>query len=313
MRKFLQRLKLFGCLGFILVSLLLSLLPALRVWIFEYSVARQPASTQGTLRSFFTLIRVLPQQPSPQSSPEIAPTPEPTLIAERKPEEVIIRKGTEEVGRFSTLYKTDMPGGNGPADVRGPHAWWGTKELLFHGDLVTKKIEVFLPYAGVNGEVTGLVANEEGVVVTTSLGKTTRIQHDRHVWPGYLRAAFGPESETPPGQYAALQKTVEGWIGVPYKWGGDTKQGIDCSGFVCQVFKTMGKSLPRTSKEQAAAGKPVTDELHWGDLLCYDGHVSIYVGNGRAAEALGTKDAGGKVMFATIWHRPCLGARRVLF
>lgn len=234
------------------------------------------------------------------------------MIAERTADAVVIRKGDEEVGRFSTLYKTDMPGGNGPAVVRGAHAWWGTKELLFHGDLVTKKIEVFLPYAGVKGEVTHLEANEDGVVVTTSLNKTTRLQPERHLWPGYLRAAFGPEAEIPPAKYAALKKSIESWMGVPYKWGGDTRQGIDCSGFVCQIFKSTGKSLPRTSKEQATVGKAVTDELHWGDLLCYDGHVSIYMGNGLAAEALGTKEGGGSVKLATIWHRPCLGARRVL-
>lgn len=338
MKKFLLRLKVFGCLTTILTLTLLYFVPALRVWIFERAVAQKSVKTQETTRNFLTLLHVLPATPtaaptpaptplasptpqalpSPEPSPlalatpEPAATPEPTLVAERTAEEVIIRKGSEEVCRFSTHYKTDMPGGNGPAVVTGPHAWWGTKELLFHGDLVTKKVEVFLPYAGVQGEVTQLEAKDEGVIVTTSAGKTTRLQPDRHLWPGYLRAAFGPDAEIPPAKYAALKKQIDSWIGVPYKWGGDTKQGIDCSGFVCQVFKNVKQSLPRTSKEQAQVGKPVTDELHWGDLLCYDGHVSIYMGNGLAAEALGTKDAGGKVMYATIWHRPCLGARRVL-
>jgi len=332
MKKFLLRLKVFGCLTTILSLTLLYFLPALRVWLFERAVASKSAKTQETTRNFLTLLRVLPATPAPSASPspvstptpspepspaplatpEPAPTPEPALVAERTAEEVIIRKGTEEVGRFSTHYKTDMPGGNGPAAVTGPHAWWGTKELLFHGDLVTKKVEVFLPYAGVKGEVTGLEGTDDGVIVATSAGKTTRIQPERHVWPGYLRAAFGPEAEVPPARYATLKKTIDSWIGVPYKWGGDTKQGIDCSGFVCQIFKNVKLSLPRTAKEQATVGKPVTDELRWGDLLSYDGHVSIYMGNGLAAEALGTKEAGGKVMYATIWHRPCLGARRIL-
>jgi NlpC/P60 family len=251
-------------------------------------------------------------RPGDVPTPLPAATPEPAMTAERTPEAVLIKRGDEEVGRFTTLYKTDMPGGSGPAAVRGPHAWWGTKELLFHGDLVTKKIEVFLPYAGAKGEVTALAADDEGVTVTTSSGQSLRVLPERHVWKGFLRAALGPETETPPTKYAGLKKTVDGWIGTPYLWGGETKKGIDCSALVCQIFQTVKLSLPRTSKEQATVGKPVTDELKWGDLLCYDGHVSIYVGNGRSAEALGTKDAGGTVKYATIWHRPCTGARRLL-
>ncbi|WP_395144387.1 NlpC/P60 family protein [Armatimonas sp.] len=338
MKKFWVRLKAIGCLGCLALIALLYFLPALREFLFTRSMQSQTLERQETTRKFFTMIHLLPEQtapitvPAPAATPTPVPmatplpqatleptpeppaiaTPEPAMLAERTAEAVVIRRGEEEIGRFTTLYKTDMPGGNGPAAVSGPHAWWATKELLFHGDLVTKKIEVFLPYAGAKGEITALKSDDEGVSVTTSSGQSLRVLPERHVWKGFVRAPLGPETAEPGAKHAGLKKTIEGWIGTPYVWGGDTKQGIDCSGLVCQVFKTAKITLPRTSKEQAIVGKPATDELHWGDLLCYEGHVSIYVGNGRSAEALGTKEAGGAVKYATIWHRPCTGARRVL-
>ena len=341
MKKFWVRLKAFGCLGFLAITALLYFLPALREFLFTRSMQSQSIEKQETTRKFLTMVHVLQSTPAPAASPSPipaatpvplpapaplaspepllaspspgpAPDPEAKMQAERTPDAVVIRQGNDEIGRFTTLYKTDMPGGNGPAAVKGPHAWWSTKELLFHGDLVTKKIEVFLPYAGAKGEITGLVADEEGVTVTTSASQSLRVLPERHSWKGFVRAPLGPETEQPDPKYAALKKDIDGWMGTPYKWGGDTKEGVDCSGLVCQIFKTAGVSLPRTSKEQAAAGQPVTDELRWGDLICYEGHVSIYVGNGRSAEALGTKEAGGVVKYATIWHRASTGVRRLL-
>jgi cell wall-associated NlpC family hydrolase len=349
-KKFWVRLKAFGCLGFLAITALLYFLPALREFLFTKSMQSQSVERQETTRKFLTMVKLLPpvttpapeaspsptpfaqpypegaqvgeaggrQEPLASPSPETSPAPEAKvqpemkMQAERTPDAVVIRQGSDEIGRFTTLYKTDMPGGNGPAAVKGPHAWWSTKELLFHGDLVTKKIEVFLPYAGAKGEITALVADEEGVTVTTSTSQSLRVLPEHHSWKGFVRAPLGPETEQPDPKYAALKKNIDGWIGTPYKWGGDTKQGVDCSGLVCQIFKATGISLPRTSKEQASAGQPVTDELRWGDVICYEGHVSIYVGNGRSAEALGTKEAGGVVKYATIWHRASTGVRRIL-
>ena len=342
MKRFWVRLKAFGCLGTLAIVALLYFFPALREIVFTRSMQSQPVERQETTRKFLTMLHLLQASPvpvatpaptpltspspeplaspSPEStpsasaspSPQALATPEPAMTAERTPEAVVIKQGNDEVGRFTTLYKTDMPGGSGPAAVRGPHVWWGTKELLFHGDLVTKKIEVFLPYAGAKGEISALVADDEGVSVKTSAGQSLRVLPERQEWKGFVRAPLGPETESPAPKYAALKKTVEGWIGTPYKWGGDTKQGVDCSGLICQIFASVKPSLPRTSREQATLGKPVTDALQWGDLLCYEGHVSIYVGNGRSAEALGTKETGGIVKYATIWHRPCTGVRRLL-
>ncbi|MGN6379950.1 MAG: C40 family peptidase [Gaiellales bacterium] len=77
---------------------------------------------------------------------------------------------------------------------------------------------------------------------------------------------------------------AEGYLGVPYVWGGESPAGFDCSGLVQYVYLRLGVSLPRTSYAQYNAGRRITrSELEPGDLVFFDGagHVGIYVGGGR--------------------------------
>ena len=76
---------------------------------------------------------------------------------------------------------------------------------------------------------------------------------------------------------------AKGWIGVPYKFGGTTRQGIDCSAFVRNVYSEIGINLPRTSGEQFAFATPTNNPVV-GDLVFFrrNGrihHVGIYIGN----------------------------------
>lgn len=77
------------------------------------------------------------------------------------------------------------------------------------------------------------------------------------------------------------------FIGNPYVWGGTSlTDGADCSGFVQSVFAHFGISLPRTTYEQIYSGVEVGyDQAMPGDLICYDGHIGIYVGNGQIVNA----------------------------
>ena len=73
------------------------------------------------------------------------------------------------------------------------------------------------------------------------------------------------------------------FVGNPYVWGGTSlTSGADCSGFVQSVYANFGVSLPRTSYEQQNAGTEVSyADAQPGDLICYGGHVAIYMGNGQ--------------------------------
>lgn len=77
------------------------------------------------------------------------------------------------------------------------------------------------------------------------------------------------------------------FVGSPYVFGGTTPSGFDCSGFTQYVFAHFGISLPRTSYEQEHVGTIVSvAEAQPGDLVTYDGHAGIYIGNGQIVNAM---------------------------
>lgn len=86
------------------------------------------------------------------------------------------------------------------------------------------------------------------------------------------------------------------YLGLPYVWGGTSKdKGVDCSGLVQSVYKSLGYDLPRVSADQARSGTPVKSlaEARPGDLIAWDNssrnngadHIAIYIGGGKMIEA----------------------------
>lgn len=85
------------------------------------------------------------------------------------------------------------------------------------------------------------------------------------------------------------------WIGVPYRYGGDTRSGVDCSGLVCMAFQSgAGIRLPRSSVEQADyCSKIARDKARAGDLMFFTNkkgggrinHVAIYLGNDQVVHS----------------------------
>lgn len=104
-----------------------------------------------------------------------------------------------------------------------------------------------------------------------------------------------PRSPAPTAVARRVLDDADQFVGVPYVWGGNTpSSGFDCSGFTKFVFGRQGIGLPRTSREQAHAGRAVP--LDFGAMIAGDimlfaepdeaiSHVAIYVGSGRIIHA----------------------------
>ncbi|MER3496214.1 MAG: hypothetical protein C4320_05085 [Armatimonadota bacterium] len=108
--------------------------------------------------------------------------------------------------------------------------------------------------------------------------------------------------------------------GTPYVWGGDDPQrGIDCSGFVKQMYGTVGVNLPRTAAEQALVGEPITrlEHLQAGDRLYFweagrakIGHTGIYLGNGYFVHSSRGHNGVATDFLSERWRKILVAARR---
>ncbi|MBR5800226.1 MAG: C40 family peptidase [Lachnospiraceae bacterium] len=132
------------------------------------------------------------------------------------------------------------------------------------------------------------------------------------------KQATGAQTEVPPvvsGSGSELGKSVADFacqfVGNPYVWGGTSlTNGADCSGFVMSVYANFGVSLPHSSAADRNVGYAVggIENAQPGDIICYSGHVAIYIGNGQIVHASTSKTG---IIISNATYRSILSIRRI--
>ena len=116
-----------------------------------------------------------------------------------------------------------------------------------------------------------------------------------------------------------LANEVDKVIGTPYLWGGTTKAGFDCSGFIQYIFDKFKLDLPRTSNTQAKEGTSVDQEnLRAGDLVFFNtsgqgiSHVGIFLGNNKFAHSSSSRGVTISNLSESYYKNRYVTARRVV-
>jgi len=135
-----------------------------------------------------------------------------------------------------------------------------------------------------------------------------------------LSSKSGYTNRTPNGlNRDAFLLDVVSFLGVPYLYGGNTKEGIDCSGLTCNVYvAAVGKKLPRSTVEQYQRGIPIPkSQLQFGDLVFFNttgrrpSHVGIYIEDDLFVHASVASGVTISSLESTYYQKRYVGARRI--
>ncbi len=153
-----------------------------------------------------------------------------------------------------------------------------------------------------------LEARKAELESTINAAKSSLTDIDAAIQTAFMRATRNNHPDTsyvPPvgtGGGAAIVAEAYKYLGVPYVWGGASASGVDCSGLVLLAHRAIGVKLAHYSGTIGSGGRAVArgDEQP-GDVVCYSGHVAIYIGGGQMIHA---PQPGDHVRIANVYGNP---------
>lgn len=169
---------------------------------------------------------------------------------------------------------------------------------------------------GVYGKktVTELITSENGKITKTEVqeSKVTKSPKTKIVVKGTGILAAPINGKTYEGDGQAVAQYALQFVGGPYVYGGvSLTDGADCSGFVLSVYKYFGITMAHDAGVMRSYGREVSlAEAQPGDLVCYYGHVGIYIGGGQIVHAV--NEGMGIAVTSTSYIGPVMTVRRIV-
>lgn len=171
--------------------------------------------------------------------------------------------------------------------------------------------------SSIRGEIARLRAAEQAQQRQLAASAQARLAgQDSPSVDGVGVAASTPEGSTvaPPNTHGGIVGIAMRFLGVPYRWGGASPSGFDCSGLVLYAYAQLGISVPHSTYALWGMGVAVPrSQLQPGDLVFFNGlgHMGIYIGNNQMVHAPHTGDV-VKISSLTGWYASTyMGARRI--
>lgn len=160
---------------------------------------------------------------------------------------------------------------------------------------VSSSVLAIRPKKSASSKKLRLLKKGQKVTVLTTNSKWVKVRYGSTI--GYVKGdcvktKYGTAAKNLTAGEAVVKYALK-FLGNPYVYGGSSlRHGTDCSGFTMSIFRHFGKRLPHSSGAQRGCGRSVHGlrNAKPGDLICYSGHVAIYMGNNKIVHASNPKN-----------------------
>ncbi len=235
----------------------------------------------------------------------------PIVLTEKEAVNYILEQNSTEDPLFSVTIDAEI----GSVEKIEAGTSYENSAELYEGESKVKS-------EGTDGDqiVTNQVTCVNGQILSSQVVDTTVINEsvDKVVYKGTKAKSKDTDAGSSGGTVmgsgsgADVANFALQFVGNPYVYGGTSlTDGADCSGFVQSVYAHFGISLPRTVPYQAECGKSISySDAQPGDLICYSGHIGIYVGGGKMVHASDYDT--GIIVTSTSYSGTVLSVRRII-